>query len=88
MYEPKEIVNMFATVAFFIYFYYLVRKGRCSKMPELWLYGLSLITLSSIATVVEGFTLYTFLNFIEHFFFTIACLLFLIGAIQIKPNTY
>jgi hypothetical protein len=86
MYEPKEIINMIASVAFFTYFYYLVRKGSCNRIPEIWLYGVFLVTLSNISTVTEGFVLFEVFNFIEHFSFTLACLLFLIGAKQIKPE--
>lgn len=86
MYEPKEVVNMIATIAFFIYFYGLFRKGRCKHIPNIWLFGVFLVTISSIGTVVEGFTLPIFFNFIEHFSFTGACVCFLIGAIQIKPK--
>jgi hypothetical protein len=86
MYEPKEIVNMLASIAFFIYFYSLIRKGKCNRIPEIWLYGIFLITISNIATVVEGFYWASVFNFIEHFSFTIACLFFLKGAILIKPE--
>jgi hypothetical protein len=84
MYEQKEVVNMVATIAFLIYFFYLVRKGKCSRIPEIWLSGVFLISISNISTVAEGFWLPVFFNFLEHFSFTIACLLFLIGTIQLK----
>jgi hypothetical protein len=86
MYEPKEIVNMLATLAFFTYFLYLVRKGFCKQIPTVWLYGVMFITLSNIATVAEGFIWYNIFNLFEHSFFTLACLLFLIGAIKIVPE--
>lgn len=86
MFEPKEVVNMIATLGFFIYFYYLVRKGNNPIIPKMWLYGVLLITISSIATVLEGFILPTALNFIEHLSFTIACLFFLLGALFIKET--
>lgn len=87
MYEPKEIVNMVATIAFFIYFFYLVRQGKCCRIPEIWLYGVFLITISNISTVLEGFWFFNTFNTIEHLSFSIACLLFLVGAIRIKPES-
>jgi hypothetical protein len=86
MFEPKEIINMVASIAFFAYFNYLVRKGRCYKIPKIWLYGVFLVMLSNIATVSEGFYIPVTSNFIEHLSFMLGCLLFLIGAIQLKPD--
>jgi hypothetical protein len=86
MYEPKEIVNMVASLAFFVYFFYLVRKGRCNRIPEIWLYGVFLVTIGNLATVAEGFFLPVFLNYTEHISFTVACFLFLIGVVQLKPE--
>lgn len=86
MHESKEIINMLASVAFFIYFFYLVRKGKCNRIPAIWLYGVLLITLSNICTVVEGFLLFNFFNMLEHILFTMACILFFIGALRLKPE--
>lgn len=86
MYEPKEIVNMIASMAFFAYFFYLVRRGRCNRIPEIWLYGVFLVTLSNISTVIEGFVFPVLFNFTEHLTFTVACILFLIGTILLKPE--
>lgn len=86
MYEFKEVINMLATIAFFTYFYYLVRKGKCHRIPEIWLYGVLLITISNISTVLEGFWLPAFYNFIEHLSFAAACIMFLIGSAILKTN--
>ena len=86
MMEPKEIVNMVATIGFFVYFYLLVRNGRCNLIPQIWLYGIFLITLSNIATVAEDVAFHKFFDFLEHITFTCACLFFLIGALFLKPE--
>jgi hypothetical protein len=87
MIEPKEIVNMVASMAFFIYLYHIYKNSPDKTLPQTWFWGLMLITVSNIATVIEGFIWGNFFNFIEHSSFTAACLFFFIGALHIKPSS-
>lgn len=83
MQEESEIINFVLSLILFIYCIYLLR-GTELKISLFWIYGMFCIILSSAATIVEGYFYPDLFNYLEHGFYMVAGMLFLIGAFRLK----
>jgi hypothetical protein len=81
MIQSGELVNLLVSIILFIYTIILVKEQN-KKTFHYWLMGIMFLMFSQISTVTEGFLWPVLFNISEHLFFTIACLLFLIGALK------
>jgi glucan phosphoethanolaminetransferase (alkaline phosphatase superfamily) len=83
MQEESEIINFVLSILLFFYFLYLLKKSEL-KVPTLWKYAMGSIILSNASTIIEAYAYFIFFNYVEHVLYTIAGLLFLIGAFRFK----
>lgn len=81
--EENEVINLIISIILFV-FLYKQFKSTPKHIPNLWLYSVILIVLGDVSTVVEGYFYFTLFNILEHSLFSLSCLLFLLGTIQLK----
>lgn len=83
MQEQNEIINLIFSVILFIYYVYLL-KGFELKVPVYWILAMLSIIFSNVSTIVEAYFFYEIFDYFEHGLYTIAGLLFFIGAFKLK----
>lgn len=81
MLEAQELINLIISIIFFVYMFFFVGIKRVAFWSFSFL-GIIFIFISQVATILEGFYLPQFFNIVEHIFYTLACVLFLISLLK------
>lgn len=81
MQEDSEIINFILSIVLYIYYLYLLKKSEF-RIPGHWKYAMFCIVLSNASTILEEYFFYEIFDYFEHFLYTIAGLLFFVGAFR------
>ncbi len=81
MVQGEEVINLIISSVFIIYLIFLIR-WQSNSLRTFWFVGVVLIFCSQIFTVAEGAYFTSLLNILEHLFFTLAIIFFLISIVK------
>ena len=85
MFESQEVINLFLSLALYLFLLSLLRKLEF-KLPPYWIGCLTFIVFGEFFTVLEGVAFPYILNVLEHVSFTLACLYFFIAVLSMRQQ--